>query len=76
MKHFAMMSDASLSLLCDILGLMGRSAVIPMQISIITMALIAKPSSGFRPIGIFCSAFRLYGKLRRTLADKWEARFT
>eukprot|EP00959_Pyramimonas_sp_CCMP1952_P462199 9482857-Pyramimonas_sp.AAC.1 len=55
---------------------MERSAVIPMQISIVIMALIAKPSSGFRPIGIFCSVFRVYGKLRRSLADEWEARFS
>eukprot|EP00959_Pyramimonas_sp_CCMP1952_P309932 6485748-Pyramimonas_sp.AAC.1 len=55
---------------------MERPAAIPMHIPITIMALIAKLSSGCRPIGIVCSAFRMYGKLRRPLADELEARYT
>ena len=38
----------------------------------VVVALLEKPAGGFRPIGIFCSLYRLWAKCRRPLCDRWE----
>eukprot|EP00959_Pyramimonas_sp_CCMP1952_P293104 6130090-Pyramimonas_sp.AAC.1 len=36
------------------------------------MSLIGKQAGGFRPIGLFSSIYRLWGKGRRGYATRWE----
>eukprot|EP00959_Pyramimonas_sp_CCMP1952_P146126 3059578-Pyramimonas_sp.AAC.1 len=38
------------------------------------VALLPKPAGGWRPIGLFSSAYRLWGRMRRPYAVQWEAR--
>eukprot|EP00959_Pyramimonas_sp_CCMP1952_P333708 6988682-Pyramimonas_sp.AAC.1 len=51
---------------------MEISSLILEQVHRITMMLLPKPVAGFRPIGIFCGPFRLWGRLRRPAAVSWE----
>eukprot|EP00959_Pyramimonas_sp_CCMP1952_P022878 480700-Pyramimonas_sp.AAC.1 len=39
------------------------------------VALLPKPAGGWRPIGLFSSAYRLSGRMTRPCAVQWEARF-
>eukprot|EP00959_Pyramimonas_sp_CCMP1952_P377325 7903140-Pyramimonas_sp.AAC.1 len=34
-----------------------------------------KPSGGWRPIGPFCSIYRLWGRCRRCYALQWELQY-
>eukprot|EP00959_Pyramimonas_sp_CCMP1952_P373568 7823655-Pyramimonas_sp.AAC.1 len=45
---------------------------LPRQISAVLIALLSKPSGGYRPIGVFCSWYRVWGRLRRPQALYWE----
>eukprot|EP00959_Pyramimonas_sp_CCMP1952_P325136 6805542-Pyramimonas_sp.AAC.1 len=68
MKHFSLLGGDLLPALCDILAIAGRAALAPMQLSVVIMALLAKPLGGFRPIGIVWVVFCVYGETRRELA--------
>eukprot|EP00959_Pyramimonas_sp_CCMP1952_P026256 551257-Pyramimonas_sp.AAC.1 len=52
---------------------MERSGLVPKHLQVILTALLAKPTGGFRPIGIFVSCYRLWGRCRRGFASAWEA---
>ena len=43
------------------------------QVSQLVVAMLEKPSGGFRPIGIFPGIYRLWMKARGPLCAKWEA---
>eukprot|EP00959_Pyramimonas_sp_CCMP1952_P297964 6233031-Pyramimonas_sp.AAC.1 len=45
---------------------------LPEQISAVLLALLPKPSGGYRPIGVFCSWYRVWGRCRRSHALAWE----
>jgi len=75
MRHFQHLSDESLEVLVLRLSLAERSGILPTQLSAVMVALLAKEKGGFRPIGIFPSVYRLWGRARRPLAEAWEARF-
>eukprot|EP00959_Pyramimonas_sp_CCMP1952_P157277 3288947-Pyramimonas_sp.AAC.1 len=44
---------------------------LPFQLRAVIVAMLPKPSSGFRPIGVFPSLCRLWGKCRRGFAVQW-----
>ena len=44
----------------------------PRQIERVLVALLPKASGGFRPIGLFPSLYRLWGRVRRPMAARWE----
>ncbi len=46
----------------------------PSQIELITMPALPKPAGGYRLIGIFAGAYRVWAKARRPWADDWERR--
>eukprot|EP00959_Pyramimonas_sp_CCMP1952_P026929 565426-Pyramimonas_sp.AAC.1 len=44
---------------------------LPEQISAVLLALLSKPTAGYRPIGVFCSWHRVWRRLRRRQALTW-----
>eukprot|EP00959_Pyramimonas_sp_CCMP1952_P348372 7297529-Pyramimonas_sp.AAC.1 len=51
---------------------MESVGVLPRQVPAVLIALLSKPAGGFRPIGVFCSWHRVWGRLRRPHALDWE----
>eukprot|EP00959_Pyramimonas_sp_CCMP1952_P222487 4651125-Pyramimonas_sp.AAC.1 len=49
------------------------TSILPNQARTIMVPLLAKPAGGWRPIGLFSSFYRFWGKLRRPIAASWEA---
>eukprot|EP00959_Pyramimonas_sp_CCMP1952_P426493 8932865-Pyramimonas_sp.AAC.1 len=45
---------------------------LPDQISAVLLALPPKATGGYRPIGVFCSWHRVWGRCRRPRALHWE----
>ena len=46
----------------------------PTQVRKVLIPLLDKPGGGFRPIGFFCSPYRLWARCRRPVLDEWEQR--
>ena len=61
-----------LTALIRILAAAEREGKWPAQLDLVVIALLTKPGGGFRPIGLFPSIIRIWGKLRRPLVDEWE----
>ncbi len=72
MRHFQLLSKESLEVLAAIYEGMELSGRMPRQIELVLIALLPKGSGGYRPIGLFPAAYRLWGRCRRPLAAKWE----
>eukprot|EP00959_Pyramimonas_sp_CCMP1952_P019670 415806-Pyramimonas_sp.AAC.1 len=51
---------------------MEATGSLPVQLSWVLVALLAKPCGGFRPIGIVPSWYRVWGRCRRFEALRWE----
>ena len=74
MRHYSLLSDESLEVFCRILLACELVGALPRQVRYILYMLIAKPGGGLRPIGLFCSSYRMWGRLRQPHAAEWEAR--
>ncbi len=72
MRHYSQMSLAALESLCGLFVIMEILGVVPWQIRLVLIMLLTKPQGGFRPIGLFASFYRLWGKARRQYAISWE----
>eukprot|EP00959_Pyramimonas_sp_CCMP1952_P111842 2339374-Pyramimonas_sp.AAC.1 len=66
------MSDGCLEAFSILLQLIEATGLLPYHLQVLQMALLAKPQGGFRPIGLFSSGYRLWGRARRKLASSWE----
>eukprot|EP00959_Pyramimonas_sp_CCMP1952_P283501 5926608-Pyramimonas_sp.AAC.1 len=55
-----------------VFALIESLGVLPPQTSVALLALLPKPSGGYRPIGVFCSWRRAWGRLRRPMALHWD----
>eukprot|EP00959_Pyramimonas_sp_CCMP1952_P455125 9471055-Pyramimonas_sp.AAC.1 len=53
---------------------MEVSSLAPVQVSAVLLSLLASATGGHRPIGVFCSIYRTWGKSRRKYAMCWEDR--
>ena len=73
MRHYALLDDEGLSALAIILEAIESIGWLPPQLRLVLVLLIEKATGGLRPIGIFVSLYRLWGKARRPICDKWEA---
>ena len=51
---------------------MEVSSLAPVQVSAVLLSLLAKATGGYRPIGVFFSIYRIWGKSRRRYAVEWE----
>ena len=71
-RHFAMLSDEALQCIAHLLMTCEACGQLPDNVISPLVVLIPKPKGGFRPIGIFTSIERLWAKVRRWHADKWQ----
>ena len=72
-RHFGLLSDQALGTLAQLLRLIEATGMWPSQVSQLIVALLAKPSGGFRPIGVFPGIYRLWMKSRGGLCMQWES---
>ncbi len=54
------------------LNAIEREGMLPYQMEIVLMVLLAKPQGGHRPIAILPAPHRLWMKIRRPLCEDWE----
>ncbi len=73
MRHYAMVSDAALAALSHIVVAMEAIARLPPQLEALVMPLLGKERGGHRAITTAPSLYRLWGRLRRTESQNWEA---
>lgn len=73
-RQFSLLSDECLSCLGALLEAIEIGGVMPPQVRMTLVALIAKLTGGHRPIGIFLALHRLGGKARREVCAAWEAK--
>ena len=72
-RHFSLLSDSALECFRVLLAKAIGMDHIPKSIDVLLVALLAKPESGDRPIGIFSSFLRVWGRWsRRKLGNAWE----
>ncbi len=71
-RHYALLSAAALEVLASILYLSELLGELPAQIAAVILTMLSKPTGGYRPIGVFPSPYRLWGRLSRSVADEWE----
>eukprot|EP00959_Pyramimonas_sp_CCMP1952_P116192 2428940-Pyramimonas_sp.AAC.1 len=72
-RHFSSISDQGLLALMSLYAVMEATSILPNQVRTIVAPLLAKPAGGWRPIGLFSSCYRCWGKLRRPIAASWGA---
>ena len=72
-RHYSYMSDGALEAPAQIFVLIETSGFFPRRLRALIVALLAKPTSGFRPVGVFGGPRRLRAKSRRRIALQWEA---
>ena len=48
------------------------TGVLPIQVRLVIIILLAKPKGGFRSKVLFSSFYRLWCKARRPIAEEWE----
>ena len=72
MRHPSMISRQGAVALSYIIALIELLGKFPSQIEWFVMALLAKLTGGFRPIGIFPMMYRLYGRIRLPIVQAWE----
>ncbi len=72
-RHLSLLSDAALEALSDVYEAAEALGSWPNQLNLITMPALPKPDGGYRLIGIFTAAYRVWARARRPLADQWES---
>ena len=71
-RHFEWLPTSILEGWVDIMMKAESSGWIPSAMNMLTVVFIPKGAVGVRPIGLFTSSQRLWGKLRREVAERWE----
>jgi hypothetical protein len=66
------LSDGALEVLADIILVVEYLGVLPAQLGLTVMPLIGKVRGGHRAIATLVSLYRLWTRLRRDEARKWE----
>lgn len=69
-RHAALLGDELLHVLASIFALMERTAHLPSQQKEVCIFLLAKPTGGTRPIGLFTALHRLWSKARQPIAAR------
>jgi len=70
-RHYALLSDQSLSTLAMLYTLLEITGHLPHQQRYVCVFLLDKASGGTRPIGLFTSMYRLWAKSRQLEAARW-----
>eukprot|EP00959_Pyramimonas_sp_CCMP1952_P355505 7445920-Pyramimonas_sp.AAC.1 len=69
MRHYQFLGDDALRCFSELWTLVELpGGVLPSQLRALIVALIPKTVPGFRPIGVFSSPYRLWGRARRPIA--------
>ncbi len=71
-RAYLRLSDSVLEALIDIFMRAEATGRWPAGIGLVVVALLPKGDGGFRPIGLFPSLIRIWMRMRRDLAQKWE----
>ena len=72
-RQFSFVSEPGCEAICCFFALVELLGFMPSVLECLHMVLLEKPKGGHRGIGIFNSWYRLWARLRRPLARKWEA---
>ena len=72
-RHAALLGDDLQEVLADIFALMERASHLPSQQTEVYIFLLAKPTGGTRPIGLFTALYRLWSKARQQIAARWAS---
>ena len=72
LRNVVFLSRAALGALSLIYSASEIHGYFPSPTRRVVTALLEKAAGGFRPIGIFCSLYRLWAKCRRPMCDQWE----
>ncbi len=75
LRHYGMISDDGLEVLADIILAMELVGRLPPQLDALVMPLIGKERGGHRAITLATSLYRLWGRLRRSVSQQWEAEY-
>ncbi len=73
MRHFSLLKEGGLEALADIILAMEWIGRLPPQLDALVMPLIGKERGGHRAITMATSLYRLWGRLRRDVTQRWEA---
>ena len=73
MRHYSWLSAPALRVVSLLFAIFESLSSLPRQLQLIQIVLLSKPSGGWRPIGLFVSMYRLWGRCKRDLAAEWEA---
>ena len=67
--HHGMLCDEALEVLSLLYSMIEMIGKWPSQLCLVQVALLEKSVGGFRPIGLFASSYRVWGKARRCHLD-------
>jgi hypothetical protein len=73
MRHYSLVTDAGLEVLADVVLAMELIGRLPPQLDALVMPLIGKERGGHRAITMATSLYRLWGRVRREVTQRWEA---
>ncbi len=73
MRHFALITDAGLEVLADVILAMELIGRLPPQLDALVMPMLSKERGGHRAVTTATSLYRLWGRLRREVVQKWES---
>ena len=71
-RHFAWLPDAGVQAWIELMLVAEGRGWLPVGMEMLTVVFIPKGSGGVRPIGLFTASQRLWGKVRRVVAARWE----
>ena len=71
-RHFDLLPAALLESWVDIMTKAESMGWLPAAMDLLTIVFIPKGVDSVRPIGLFTASQRLWGKLRRRVAEQWE----
>ena len=75
-KHLALLPAGAIDALIAIMETGEEAGALPAQAMQTFVCLIDKPTGGTRPIGLYQSVFRVWGKIRSVLIKEWESKYT
>ena len=70
---FMHLCDEGLEIMAQIMELIERLGIMPEGLRWLEVVMLSKPQGGFRPIGLFTSFYRVWGRCRRAQCRQWEA---
>ncbi len=73
MRHYELISEQGLEVLADLILAMELIGRLPPQLDALVLPMIGKERGGHRAVTTAASLYRLWGRLRREVSQRWEA---